>query len=151
MSGSAVRCELGRLTRLAGWPAGRGARFLREQAGKRAPDVATLLAAPRWPALAERAREAVAMVALLIAGQSTLARLIEGARLRRYAALVGDTVLERILSEGEGGAEPLPPPETLVETARTLLAAATRDDAAAAAQLFRAERFLRDIGAWPSI
>lgn len=151
MTASAARRELGRVAALSASPATRGERFLRARSGARPPGFAALLAAPRWPVLDDAGRELVAMAALLIAGRSALARMIDGARLRAYAALVGDAVLEAVLAHDGGDQEPLPPADGLAGAARALLDLAARQDGAAAARLHRAEHFLKDAGAWPSI
>lgn len=148
MSGAAARAELGRLATRGGWARSRGARFLAR--GTARPSFAALHAMPRWPVLDTDGREAVGMVALLIAGQSALTRTIDGAKLRGYAQLVGADVLERVLAFAEGGRDPLPPAERMVVAAQRLLVAADADRDAAG-WLGAAEILLKEADAWPSI
>lgn len=148
MSGAAARAELGRLAAWSGWARSRGDRFLAQ--GEARPDFMALHALPRWPVLDMDGRATVGMVALLIAGQSALARTIEGAKLRGYAELVGADVLERVMSFAGGGRDPLPGVERMGVEARRLLIAAEADREAAG-RLGAAETLLKEADAWPSI
>ena len=143
MSGSIARQEMARVARRGTWVQARGARFLR--LGGVRPNFAALHAMPRWPVLDRHGQTRVAMVALLLSGRSALARTIDGAQLRGYAAWVGAPVLERILMTQDGGRDPLPSVEALPERASALLASAD-----GAVTLARAETLLREMDAWPS-
>lgn len=148
MSGVAARAELGRLAARGGWARSRGARFLARENVR--PTFPALHALPRWPVLDADGRETVAMVALLIGGQSALSRMIDGAKLRGYANLVGADVLERVMSFAEGGRDPLPAVEHMGGAAQRLLVAAEADTEATG-RLGAAELLLKEAGAWPSI
>lgn len=147
MSGSGARREIGRLAIRGDWPNTRGQRFCRR--GEALPSFAALHALPRWPVLDAAGQERVATVALLVAGQSALARTIDGARLRDYATLVGADVLERAMTHGEGGRDPLPLADRMPDAARRLLAtSAANVDATRALTI--AETLLKEADAWPS-
>ncbi len=143
-SGSAARRELAQVARHGGWPMTRGARLGRPAR----PDFATLRTLPRWPALDPARQQRVATVALLIGAQSALGRLIDGARLRGYAMLVGAPVLERLWTLEDGGRDPLPPIEALPHAADRLLRAAATE-AEARQRMGQAEALLKELDAWP--
>lgn len=114
------------------------------------PGFAAICAAPRWPVLDALGQVQVATVALLLTGASALVREINGARLRAYAALVGDDVFDTILARAGTGREPLAPAHRLPALAAAL-AGEARQSVDAGARMLRAERFLKEVGEWPSI
>ncbi|WP_336970731.1 hypothetical protein [Sphingobium aromaticiconvertens] len=141
--------------------AGRGRRFLTRQAGGGSPTFAELAGLPAWPLLDREAQRRVAMIALLLAGRSTLAAEIDGIRLRAYAVLVGGPLFEDVLTDQSPGDAPLPSPSALPDAADDLLRVAVPPllahrigdagphDPRAAACMARAERFIRESAAWP--
>ena len=141
--GSAARRELAGLAARGGWPRTRGARF----AGGARPGFAALQSMPRWPVLDEAAQRRVAVVALLIGAQSALSRLIDGARLRGYALLIGGPVLERIWTLDHGGRDPLQAVDALPHAAGRLILAAAQDDEPRR-RMAQAEHLLREMDAW---
>lgn len=147
MGPSAARREMARSAERQGLPRTRGGRWL--AGGRSRPTFAALAAMPRWPVLDDGPRRKVAMVALLIASQSSLTRLIDGAQLRAYAMMVGAGLFERILLHEAGGREPLPAPDRMPGAAQALLTQAA-EDGGACHWLAQAETLLKEMDAWPS-
>lgn len=135
---------------------GRAERFA-DKAGKR-PDFAALLGWPAWIALDPPQQDRTGAVAVLLAAREALAEEIDGARLRRYAQIVGIEMLEAVVGDGGPGCASLPDPDDLTRLSGELLmasldaraarlfGAAPRHDPASAELVRRADRLCRRIG-----
>ncbi len=103
---------------------GRGDRWRARLAGKAAPPpprLDQLAAWPRWPRFEAAAQDRVLAAVATVAGRDALVREIDGARLRGYAAVLGEDLLEEVLALPAGGSHPLPSPDKAVAAGRLIV------------------------------
>lgn len=85
------------------------------------PSLAQLGGWPTWPRFEPEVQTRLLATVAMVAGRDALAREIDGSRLRAYAGIVGETVLEDVLALPAGGPEPLPAAAHAAETGRRLV------------------------------
>lgn len=86
-----------------------------------APRLDQLAAWPRWPRFEAEAQDRLLAAVATVAGRDSLAREIDGARLRGYAAVLGEDLLEEVMALPAGGTHPLPSPDKAVAAGRLLV------------------------------
>ncbi len=82
----------------------------------RIPTLDDMAGWPIWPLHEDRKRRTIFALAALLAGRDALSRLVSGASLRSYAAIVGEDMLERVLDWPRAGNASLPAAENLHDT-----------------------------------
>lgn len=114
---------------------------------------------PTWPGMGDGNRDRVWRIAALVAGRDALRGCIDGAALRGYAALVGETAVEAVLELPDGGPAKLPAASRLKRSGQAIAEAAlparlaaalgrtTRADTDAARDIDAAERIARETAA----
>jgi hypothetical protein len=123
---SARRARLiaaGRHAAALGLALDRAARFVarrRNETPPAPPAFAELARWPGWPRLGGQERVRAFAAIAVVAGRDTLAREIDGARLRGYAAVLGTDLFEAVLALPQGGSWPLGSAEALSAAGRAL-------------------------------